>query len=149
MKKVQMTVSAAKGFTLVEILIVLGIIGGLMAVLISTLGGAGEGAKKKETSVRAGQIQSCLLRYQVDMLKLPSTAEGLSVLHTNPGSSKWSGPYCQQDDVKDAWGLDFTYELTPKGPQLISAGIDTLPGTADDLKFIGGRLVDEVVAPQQ
>lgn len=148
MEKHQVLVKGARGFTLVEILIVLGIIGGLMAVLISSLGGAGEGAKKKETGVRAGQIQSCLLRYQTDMQKMPSSSEGLNVLHTNPGSSKWSGPYCQVEDIKDAWGLDFSYELTPKGPQLVSAGADTQPGTADDMKFIGGRLVDEAPAAQ-
>ena len=135
-------VSKEAGFSLIEIIIVLGILGSLIAVLVTSLGTSQVSAKKKETAVKAGQVQSQLLRYQADMGKMPTTAEGLGVLFTNSGSSKWTGPYGNEDDVKDAFGTAFEYELNPKGAVLKSAGQDEQMGTADDFMFIGGRLVD-------
>lgn len=131
-----------KGFSLLEIIIVLGIIGGLIAVLVGNLGGASQSARKKETSVRVGQLQSNLLRYQADMGRMPSASEGLSALYTNPGNPKWGGPYGSEDDAKDAWGVSFEYTLSAKGPQLTSAGPDGQPGTEDDLVYINGRMVE-------
>ncbi len=130
------------GFSLIEIIIVLGILGSLIAVLVTSLGTSQISAKKKETAVKAGQVQSQLLRYQADMGKMPTTAEGLGVLFTNSGSSKWTGPYGNEDDVKDAFGTAFEYELSPKGAVLKSAGQDEQMGTADDFMFVSGKLVD-------
>lgn len=139
------------GFSLIEIIIVLGILGTLIAVLVTNLAGGQASAKKKETTVKAGQIQAQLLRFQTDMGRMPSTAEGLDALVNNPGSAKWTGPYLSDDDVKDAWGIPFEFELTSRGPQLTSAGLDTTPGTEDDQVYISGRLVeaDPNAAPQE
>jgi general secretion pathway protein G len=133
-------VSAESGFSLIEIIIVLGILGTLIAVLIGNLGGGAEKAKAKSTTVKAGQIQQNLLRYQSDVGKLPTTAEGLTSLTTNPGNGKWGGPYGTEEDYKDDWGNSFEYELSPKGAKLTSPGIDGQVGTEDDLVYIGGRL---------
>jgi general secretion pathway protein G len=129
-----------QGFSLIEIIIVLGILGTLIAVLITNLTGGQESAKKKETTVKAGSLQAQLLRYQADMGQLPTTADGLDVLVTNPGSAKWTGPYLQADDLNDAFGFPFAYELSPRGPKLTSPGPDGSPGTEDDMVYVGGRL---------
>lgn len=130
------------GFSLLEIIIVLGIIGGLIAVLIGSIGSSSESARKKETSVRASQVQSNLLRYQADMGRMPSQQEGLKGLWDNPGSPKWSGPYGAEEDAKDAWGQPFDYQVTGKGPQLVSPGPDGQPGNEDDLTYQNGRLLE-------
>jgi general secretion pathway protein G len=130
------------GFSLIEIIIVLGILGTLIAVLIGNIGGGAEKAKGKATAVKAGQVQQNLLRYQSDVGKLPSTAEGLASLQTNPGNGKWGGPYGAEEDLKDDWGNAFEYELSPQGAKLTSPGLDGQIGTEDDLVFIGGRPVE-------
>ncbi|MBM3381377.1 MAG: prepilin-type N-terminal cleavage/methylation domain-containing protein [Betaproteobacteria bacterium] len=137
------------GFTLLEIVIVLGILGTLMAVLVGGIGSGGAKAKIKETGVKAANIQAKLLQYQSDVGSFPSTADGLQSLMTNPGSSaKWGGPYfTAEDDIKDAWNNPFEYELTAKGNKLVSAGADGQSGTEDDVAFLNGREVEAAAAP--
>lgn len=136
--------TAEAGFTLLEIIIVLGIVGALMAAIFSNIGTSGEKAKIKETGVKAASIQAKLLQYQSDVGVFPSTAEGLQALMTNPGgSAKWGGPYFSvEDDIKDAWSTPFEYELTGKGNKLVSAGPDRQAGTEDDVAFLNGREMD-------
>lgn len=140
--------SAQAGFTLLEIIIVLGILGTLMAVLIGGLGSGGTQAKKKETAVKVNNIQASLLKYQAEIGRFPSTAEGVEALLNNPGAgAKWSGPYIgAEDDVKDAWGNKFEYELTAKGSKLVSWGPDGQSGTEDDMTFVNGREADAAAA---
>lgn len=132
------------GFTLLEIIIVLGILGTLMAVLIGGIGSGGTKAKIKETGVKAANIQGKLLQYSSDVGNFPSTADGLQALLQNPGSSsKWSGPYIpNEDDIKDGWNGMFEYELTPKGNKLVSAGPDGQTDTEDDITYLNGREVE-------
>jgi general secretion pathway protein G len=138
--------SSEAGFSLIEIIIVLGILGTLIAVLIGNIGGGAEKAKVKATTVKAGQVQQNLLKYQSDLGKMPTTAEGLSVLITSPGSGKWGGPYGSEEDLKDDWGNAFEYELTAKGAKLTSPGLDGQVGTEDDLVYVGGRLQETAPA---
>jgi general secretion pathway protein G len=137
------------GFTLLEIIIVLGILGTLMAVLVGGIGSGGTKAKIKETGVKAANIQAKLLQYQSDVGNFPSTADGLQALMSNPGSSaKWGGPYfTAEDDVKDAWNNPFDYELTAKGNKLVSPGADGQSGTEDDISYLNGREVSNTAAP--
>ncbi|MFZ9519333.1 MAG: type II secretion system protein GspG [Silvanigrellaceae bacterium] len=140
--------SSQAGFTLLEIIIVLGILGTLMAVLIGGLGSGGTQAKKKETAVKVNNVQASLLKYQAEIGRFPSTAEGLEALLNNPGAgAKWSGPYIgAEDDIKDAWGNKFEYELTAKGSKMVSWGPDSQSGTEDDLTFVNGRETDAAAA---
>jgi len=136
--------SREAGFTLLEIIIVMGILGTLMAVLIGGLTSGGTTAKKKETAVKVNNIQASLLKYQAEMGRFPSTAESLDALVTNPGAgAKWSGPYIgSEDDLKDAWSNKFEYELTGKGAKIVSMGPDGQSGTEDDIAFVNGREAD-------
>jgi general secretion pathway protein G len=133
--------SAQAGFTLLEIIIVLGILGTLMAVLVGGLGSGSDSAKKKETAVKVNNVQGALLKYQADIGRYPSKEEGLSALVSNPGmGAKWSGPYIGgEEDLLDSWGTKFNYELTAKGVKLISDGPDKQSGSEDDLSFVNGR----------
>ena len=131
------------GFSLLEIIIVLGIIGSIIAAVALSIGGGAERGKVKATGLRASAIQGKLVTFQQDVGKFPTSTENLSALVSNPGSSsKWAGPYLEADDIKDDWGTDFQYELTSKGPKLTSAGADGTAGTADDISFIGGKQVE-------
>lgn len=124
-----------QGFSLLEIIIVLGILAGLAAVLYGNLSGAQESAKKKDTSIRASQVYQKLLRYNTDKGKYPSTEEGLTALTAGDGGT----PYAEEDELKDAWGNQFEYELSPKGPKLTSPGPDGQSASGDDLVFVNGK----------
>jgi hypothetical protein len=56
----------------------------------------------------------------------------------------------QADDLNDAWGTPFEFELTPKGPKLTSPGGDKALGTEDDMVYVSGRLQEtEAAAPKK
>jgi len=136
-------VQKQKGFTLFEILLVMGILGGLIALLVGNLGGMSASAQKKNSILKASTIQSALIRYQTDMGSFPTTEQGLGVLLNSPGSARWSGPYvANEDDLKTPWNTDYSYKLTPKGPEL------TAPPQGDGpaMVFVNGKLID---APQE
>jgi general secretion pathway protein G len=135
-----------QGFTLLEIHIVLGILGSIMAFVLTQVAGQSEQAKGQETTMRASSIQQALMRYQVDIGKLPDASNGLGALWANPGSGKWSGPYIEEKDAVDGWKNPFEYDLTGKGAKLTSRGKDGEPGTADDLVYINGKQVEEAAA---
>ncbi|MBX9704251.1 MAG: type II secretion system protein GspG [Silvanigrellaceae bacterium] len=148
-KKKNSHVHLQLGFSLLEIIIVLAIIGTLMGIVISQLGSSNQRAKIKETTIKAGTISSALMQYQVDVGKFPSTTEGLNVLRNNPGNGKWSGPYINSEgDLNDAWGNSFDYELSPKGPLILSHGPDGVVGNEDDMRFINGRLEEKATTEQ-
>jgi general secretion pathway protein G len=140
---------AQSGFTLLEILIVLGILGGIMAFVLTQVAGQSEQAKRQETVMRASQIQQSLMRFQVDVGRYPDSSAGISALWTNPGSGKWSGPYLEEKEAVDGWKNPFEFELTGKGPKLISRGKDGEPGTADDISFVNGKEVEEAAGGEQ
>lgn len=137
------TPAMQKGFTLLEILIVLGILGGIMAFVLTQVAGQSEQAKRQETVMRASQIQQALMRYQVDVGRYPDSSAGIAALWNNPGSGKWSGPYIEEKEAVDGWKNPFEFELTGKGPKLISRGKDGEPGSGDDITFVNGKEVEE------
>lgn len=119
-----------------EILIVVGILGGLMAFIITAVMNHLETVKRKETVVRAQSISQAVVAYQMDWSKAPSADEGLTLL-TQEKNGK--GPYVSEKNLKDAWGNDFSYELTPQGAKITSAGKDGSVGTDDDIVVIRGE----------
>jgi general secretion pathway protein G len=104
---------ADEGFTLVELLVVLVIIG-LLAGLVAprVLGYLGE-AKHDSAAVQIKNIESALELYFIDNGQYPTGAEGLAALSAAPPSSPaWSGPYLKNaDTLKDPWGNAFVYAL--------------------------------------
>jgi general secretion pathway protein G len=135
-------VGTQSGFTLLEILIVLGILGGLMAWIITAVMDNAKKAKAAETGTRAAAAQQSFIKYQLDVGRFPETKDGMNALIANPGVPRWAGPYASEDLTVDGWNNPFEYELTSKGPKLISRGEDGEAGTADDLSFVNGRKVD-------
>lgn len=125
-----------KGFTLIEILVVMVILGILAALAIPRLAGRTEDARiQAAQSDITGGIGVALDLYEVDMGRYP---ESLDSLVTKPGeASRWRGPYLKKGIPGDPWGNDYVYRFpgssNPDGYDLFSRGPDAKEGTADDI----------------
>ncbi len=106
--------SAAAGFTLLEVLVVLVILGLLAAVvagpqIFKYLGTA----KSEAAKVQVQQISSALDLYRLEIGRYPTDEEGLTALVQAPsGLSKWNGPYLKKKEaIVDPWGRQFLYKV--------------------------------------
>jgi len=126
-----------RGFTLIELMVVIVILGLLAALVAPKFLKRGEEAKVTTTQVQMKNIEQALKLYKLHNSFFPTTDQGLKALvekpETEPVPKNWKGPY--MDKVpKDAWGNEFIYISDGKHFTLISPGPDGEEGTEDDLK---------------
>lgn len=128
--------NCSKGFTLLELLVVMVIIGLLVSYVgpkyFSQVG-------KSEVKVARAQIdalEKALDQYRLDTGHYPSTAQGLAALSTKPASdTRWDGPYLKKDVPLDPWGHPYQYKSPGDHGELdlFSFGRDgQLGGTGED-----------------
>ena len=122
----------ANGFTLVEILVVLVILG-LLAGLISTAAVSYLSKAKADISrIQLENISTSLDLFRLDMGRYPSTEEGLAALVRRPaGLAKWKGPYINGKEVPfDPWERPYVYERPASGGAftLLTLGADGAEG---------------------
>ncbi len=96
-----------QGFSLMELLIVMVILGMLAAVVGPTLWNKLGGAKRDTAKTQISNIEVALDSYRLDMFKYPSTLVDL-VTNTS-GSSQWQGSYLRKGLPKDPWGREYQY----------------------------------------
>ncbi|WDQ15705.1 type II secretion system major pseudopilin GspG [Rhodopirellula sp. P2] len=136
------------GFTLLELMIVLIILVGLIAMVGPRLLGSQQKADIRTAEVQIGNLASALKMYVVDMKVFPATEDGLEALLKAPDDErlarKWAGPYIDGSKLPlDPWGNDFEYEFDaveggsdssqPAFPRIFSVGPDAQAGTDDDI----------------
>lgn len=129
-------IRAQAGFSLLEIIIVIAIIGTLMGIIISRISGGTDNAKSGITDTKAYSLQSKLIQYQLQEGKFPSTEQGLNALTTNAGT-----PIASEDELKDGWGNSFEYRLTGQGPLIISNGKDGQANSQTSLCYLNGKKI--------
>lgn len=103
--------SRQRGFTLMELLVVLAILGLLMSLVGPQVLNQLSGAKTKTARIQIRDLEQSLEMYKLDVGRYPSTNEGLDALVRKPGSaSGWNGPYLKSDVPQDPWKRDYHYK---------------------------------------
>lgn len=129
---------ATRGFTLVELLLVLVILGILAALVLPKFTGRTEQARVTAAQTQISTFGTALDAFEVDTGSYPRGQDGLHFLLTTPGDvTNWRGPYLKSDIPLDPWGHPYVYEfpgrLNPTGYDLLSMGPDGQAGTTDDI----------------
>lgn len=132
---------SSHGFTLLELLVVILIIGLLTGIVAPRF--MGQVTRSEVTTARAqlDALDKALQSYRIDTGRFPTTTQGLKALVSAPGDEpRWRGPYLQSDVPLDPWGQPYQYR-TPgsngKDFDLLSYGKDrSSGGTGDDADLI-------------
>lgn len=119
-----------RGFTLVELLVVLAILALLAGIVGPKVLGQLGGAKSKTAAVQIADLEKTLELFKLDVGRYPSAEEGLEALVKRPGNvTAWSGPYLKGAVPLDPWSRPYVYKPGPGGAiEILSLGADGTPG---------------------
>ena len=124
------------GFTLVEILVVITIIGLIMGLVGPRVLNYLSQSKVKAATIQIQSFASSLDLFYLDLGRYPTTSEGLTALVTRPGgASTWNGPYLKNNSVSsDPWGHPYVYASPGRHGEfdLSSNGPDGAPANGTD-----------------
>lgn len=131
------------GFTLIEIMVVLAILGFLVAMVApNILGRTGE-AQVKITKAQIKEISNALDLYKLDNYFYPSTAQGLGALVEKPSGSpepkNWKSGGYMKKLPQDPWGNDYVYITEGGSFEIISLGADGAEGGEEESADISSK----------
>ncbi len=129
-----------RGFTLMELLVVLAILGLLMSLVgprvLNQLGGA----KTKTAALQIKDLEQALEMYKLDVGRFPSTSEGLEALVSKPGNAAgWNGPYLKSNVPLDPWNREYNYKYPGERGELdiFTYGQNGTPGGEGEDQDVG------------
>lgn len=120
-----------RGFTIMELVVVIIIIGLLAAFVAPKFFGKVSEAKLKAANAQIELFGTALDALRLDVGRYPTTDEGLKALREKPsGMESWKGPYLPKEIPMDPWGKAYVYKAPGEHGDydLISFGLDGAPG---------------------
>jgi general secretion pathway protein G len=129
--------SRVRGFSLIELLLVLVILSVLAAIVVPKFTGVSEKSRKTKAETEIANMSTALNRFEIEIGRFPSSDEGLQALVTQPNGlpeGKWGGPYLERGVPKDPWGKPYVYRspgLNNPSFDLYSLGPDGREGGDD------------------
>jgi general secretion pathway protein G len=126
------------GFTLIEMMVVMVIIGLLMALVGPRFIRQEEKAKVKAARAQIELLGTALDTFRLDVGRYPNSQEGLAALRQRPfGVDRWDGPYLKKDVPKDPWDRQYYYRSPGDNGRpydLLSYGAEGGPGGEGDAR---------------
>ena len=129
-----------KGFTLVEMLLVLVILATLAAVVVPKFAGRTKQAKVTAAKSQISNLEIAIDSFEIDMGYFPKAGNDLRDLIEEPNSNNvqdWHGPYLKKGIPRDPWGKEYVYNYPGKmnigSYDISSGGLDMKVGTEDDI----------------
>ena len=124
------------GFTLMEMLVVLVVIGLIAAVAVPQVMKMLGSAKHRAAGIQIETVSHSLDTYQLDVGSYPTTEQGIGALWSQPTAAEgWNGPYVKREkQLSDPWGrrLIYTSPASAGDYELQSLGADGKPGGSGD-----------------
>lgn len=133
-----------RGFTILEMLVVLVIIGLIAGLVGPQLFSQADRAKVQTAETQVKMLKGALQTMRLDINRFPTTEEGLRILHTAPADERtkkfWRGPYLEEEVPLDPWNNPYQYSNLASQSQpftLYSYGADGAPGGEEYNQDIG------------
>ncbi len=127
------------GFTLLELLVVMVIIGMLASFVAPKFFAQIGKSQTKTARAQIDALEKSLDQYRLDIGRYPTTEQGLAALNERPaGETKWSGPYLKKSVPMDPWSHAYIYKSPGEHGEydLLSYGKDGQPGGTDEAEDI-------------
>lgn len=127
-----------RGFTLLEVLLVVAILVALAAFAVPNLLGTQEGSQKNVAKLRVTELTQNVMKFKIDTGNFPTTLMDLKVRPNPPPMNYSSTGYDDRVDQPDPWGSPYNYRVpgtknTSGKPDIWSNGPDRQSETADDI----------------
>ena len=124
----QMFGARQRGFSLIEIILVVVLIGGIVAFAATRILGGGDRARVRLAEAQVQTLAEKVHQFEMDTGSLPATLDQLVV---QPGGAVgWLGPYAKESELRDPWNTAFEYRAPGDGKpfDIVSYGADRKPG---------------------
>jgi general secretion pathway protein G len=120
-----------RGFTLIEIIIVVIILSLIATLIVPKLFKKVEKSKSRIAKTQIILVENAIKMFKLDTGRFPGKEEGLKALMVCPeGLKNWDGPYLEKGIPKDPWGREYRYDYPGKNYifEIYSLGADGKPG---------------------